>query len=67
VVASLWPVVDRVGEELMSEFYVAMTRDRLPPAAALSQSMRRASERWSDPALWSVFEVSRIARAGALH
>ena len=67
VVASLWPVVDRVGEELMSEFYAAMTRDRLPPAAALSQSMRRVRERWSDPALWSVFEVSRVAQAATIH
>jgi CHAT domain-containing protein len=67
VVSSLWPVVDRVGEALISEFYAAMTRDGLPPAAALSQAMRHASERWPDPAFWSVFEVSRVARAPNLH
>jgi CHAT domain-containing protein/tetratricopeptide (TPR) repeat protein len=67
VVSSLWPVIDRVGEALISEFYAAMTRDGLSPAAALSQSMRRASERWPDPAFWSVFEISRVARSSAIH
>ena len=67
VVASLWPVVDEVGEFLMIEFYAAMTRDHLPPAAALARSMRRARERWHDPAFWSVFEVSRVARSPTLH
>jgi CHAT domain-containing protein len=63
VVASLWPVVDTVGETIMTDFYKSMSRGGLSPVAALSQAMRNAQRRWPDPALWSVFEISRVARA----
>lgn len=67
VVASLWPVTDLAGETLMREFYTALSRDQLAPEAALARAMRVASGRWSDPALWSVFEVSRVAGTRTLH
>lgn len=67
VVASLWPVTDLAGETLMREFYAALSREDLAPEAALARAMRVASGRWSDPALWSVFEVSRVAGTRTLH
>ncbi len=67
VIASLWPVTDLVGEALMRELYTALANEKLAPEAALSRSMRLASKRWADPALWSVFEVSRVAAARTLH
>ena len=67
VVASLWSVTDLAGETLMREFYTALSRDQLAPEAALARAMRVASGRWSDPALWSVFEVSRVAGTRTLH
>jgi len=30
-------------------------------------SMRETRKRWSDPALWGVFQVSSVDRAGTLH
>ncbi len=62
VVASLWPVVDTIGEKIMTDFYESMSRGGQSPVAALSQAMRKAQRRWPDPALWSVFEISRVAR-----
>ncbi len=67
VVASLWPVTDVAGETLMREFYTALSREKLAPEAALGRAMRVASSRWADPALWSVFEVSRVAGTRTLH
>jgi CHAT domain-containing protein len=67
VVASLWPVTDLAGETLIREFYTALSRERLAPEAALSRAMRVASRRWPDPALWSVFEVSRVTGTRTLH
>jgi len=67
VVASLWPVTDVAGEVLMREFYTALSREKLAPEAALARAMRVASSRWADPALWSVFEVSRVAGTRTLH
>jgi len=65
VVASLWPVADAVGAQLMSDFYSRVVRERMTPMAALSQAMRAAKSRWQDPALWGVFEVSRVVREPA--
>jgi CHAT domain-containing protein len=63
VVASLWQVADVVGPQLMAGFYSRMTRAGQTPVAALSQVMREAKERRSDPALWGVFQVSHARRA----
>jgi CHAT domain-containing protein len=63
VVASLWPVSDAVGPQLMAGFYSRMTRGDQPPVAALSRAMREVKERRSDPALWGVFQVSHARRA----
>jgi len=65
VVASLWPVADAVGAQLMADFYSRVVRERMTPMAALSQAMRAAKSRWQDPALWGVFEVSRVVREPA--
>jgi len=59
VVASLWPVQDSTGTELMTRFYRAMWRDRLPPAAALRQaqlSLRHDHDpRHRGPFSWAAF------------
>ncbi len=67
VVASLWPVTDVAGAALMAEFYAALSREKLTPEAALARAMRQVMRRWPDPALWSVFEVSRVAAAQTVH
>ena len=67
VVASLWQVSDAVGPQLMAGFYSRMTRAGQPPVAALSQAMREAKERRSDPALWGVFQVSHARRVTTVH
>jgi CHAT domain-containing protein len=67
VVASLWPVVDTVGETFMKDFYTALIRERRAPVTALSSAMRAARARWPDPALWSVFVVSSVDRAETIH
>jgi CHAT domain-containing protein/tetratricopeptide (TPR) repeat protein len=67
VVASLWQVSDAVGPQLMAGFYSRMIRANQAPVAALSQAMREAKERRSDPALWGVFQVSNARRAPTVH
>jgi len=62
VVASLWPVADVIGAQMMGDFYSRVVRERRTPTAALSQVMRSARRQWSDPALWGVFEVSHGVR-----
>jgi len=62
VVASLWPVADVIGAQMMADFYSRVVRERRSPTAALSQVMRSARRQWSDPALWGVFEVSHGVR-----
>jgi CHAT domain-containing protein len=62
VVASLWPVADVIGAQMMADFYSRVVRERRSPTVALSQVMRSARRQWSDPALWGVFEVSRGVR-----
>jgi CHAT domain-containing protein len=63
VVASLWPVSDEIGAQLMTEFYQHMLRDSMRPEAALGAAMRSVAlrERSSDPALWAAFQVSVAA------
>ncbi len=65
VVASLWPVPDEVGAQLMTEFYRHMLHDSMAPQAALGAAMRSMAvrERSSDPALWAAFQVSVAALA----
>ena len=57
VMASLWRVEDRATAELMSRFYQAMLKDRLPPAAALrsAQLAIRGNADWQDPFYWAPF------------
>ncbi|HVG06697.1 MAG TPA: CHAT domain-containing tetratricopeptide repeat protein [Thermoanaerobaculia bacterium] len=57
VMASLWLVEDRATAELMSRFYRAMLKNRLPPAAALrsAQLSIRGDPRWQDPFYWAPF------------
>src|SRR5207247_2437608 len=57
VVASLWKVDDEATAELMNQFYQAMLREELPPAAALQkakQAMQR-HPRWHHPYYWAAF------------
>src|SRR5262249_23027323 len=63
VVASLWPVPDEIGAELMTDFYQHMLHGSLRPEAALGEAMRSMAlrERSSDPALWAAFQVSVAA------
>jgi CHAT domain-containing protein len=67
VVASLWPVIDRVGAGLMNELYAGAVREHRSPVAALSRAMRAAKQRWPDPAFWGVFEVSSAGAAQTIH
>lgn len=62
VVASLWPVSDEIGAQLMTEFYRRLLHDSMGPAAALGASMRSALSRdaAADPALWAAFQVTTI-------
>jgi hypothetical protein len=57
VIASLWKVDSDATAELMKDFYQAMFRKGLPPAAALkfAQGEVRRNKRWSDPYFWSGF------------
>jgi len=57
VVASLWKVDDRATAALMAEFYRAMLRDGLPPAAALrvAKEKIRQEKAWSAPYFWAGF------------
>ncbi len=59
VVASLWRVSDVATAELMEEFYKAMERDGLRPAAALrlAQIRMRKQKRWASPYYWAGFQI----------
>ena len=60
VVASLWPVSDEIGAQLMTEFYRHLLRDSMSPAGALGAAMRSVVSRApsADPALWAAFQVT---------
>jgi len=62
VVASLWPVSDEIGAELMTEFYRHLLRDSMSPHGALGAAMRSVVSRdpAADPALWAAFQVTTI-------
>lgn len=60
VMASLWPVDDAATAEFMSEFYEAMLKRDLPPAAALraAQIHLWSEKRWHrDPYFWAAFQL----------
>ncbi|MBV8405070.1 MAG: CHAT domain-containing protein [Gammaproteobacteria bacterium] len=69
VVASLWPVPDKSGARLMTEFYGHMLHDSMSPAAALGMAMRSraSSEASSDPALWAAFQISVRSFSASRH
>lgn len=57
VMASVWRVEDRATAELMSGFYGAMLKEKLPPPAALrsAQLAIRGHPEWQDPFYWAPF------------
>jgi len=59
VMASLWKVSDAATAQLMAEFYRAMAKDGLPPAAALRQAQLQMlkQRRWRSPYYWAGFQV----------
>ena len=59
VVASLWNVSDVATARLMAEFYRAMEKDGLPPAAALraAQIKMLSQKRLSSPYYWAAFQL----------
>lgn len=59
VVASLWSVSDIATASLMADFYEAMERDGMRPAAALRAAQLRIwkQKQWSFPYYWAGFEI----------
>jgi len=59
VVASLWSVSDIATASLMADFYEAMERDGMRPAAALRAAQLRMwkQKQWSFPYYWAGFEI----------
>jgi len=59
VVASLWKIDDLATAELMAEFYKAMERDGMRPAAALraAQIHMWKQQRWRSPYYWAAFQI----------
>ncbi len=59
VVASLWNVSDVATAQLMGNFYRAMEKDKLPPAAALrtAQIAMWKQKRWNSPYFWAAFQI----------
>lgn len=59
VVASLWKTDDAASAALMAEFYTAMEKDQMPPAAALRQAQIEMLKqpRWADPYYWAGFQL----------
>jgi hypothetical protein len=57
VLASLWTVDDAATAELMTEFYTALLRDRLPASVALQRAQRHMWQqpRWRAPFYWAAF------------
>lgn len=57
VVAGLWRVQDQTTAKLMGRFYLALWKDRLPPAAALRAAQRslRRERRYLHPYSWAGF------------
>ena len=59
VVASLWNVSDVATAQLMAEFYRAMEKDHMAPAAALraAQIHMWKQKRWASPYYWAAFQI----------
>jgi CHAT domain-containing protein/Tfp pilus assembly protein PilF len=59
VMASLWKVSDAGTAALMAEFYRAMKKNNLPPAAALraAQIKMWQQKRWNNPYYWAAFQI----------
>jgi CHAT domain-containing protein/Tfp pilus assembly protein PilF len=59
VVASLWSVSDIATASLMQDFYRAMERDGMRPAAALrlAQIQMWKQKQWSSPYYWAAFQI----------
>lgn len=59
VVASLWNVNDVATAQFMADFYRAMERNHLRPAAALrsAQLQMKRQKRWSSPYYWAAFQL----------
>lgn len=59
VVASLWKVDDRATAILMADFYEAMLKQGMSPAAALRSAKLKMmrDERWNAPYYWAGFVV----------
>jgi CHAT domain-containing protein/Tfp pilus assembly protein PilF len=59
VVASLWKVDDEATAELMKQFYTALFKKGLPPAAALRDAQLQLAKypRWQSPYYWAGFVI----------
>jgi CHAT domain-containing protein len=59
VVASLWSVSDMATADLMADFYKAIEKDGMRPAAALraAQIKMLKQPRWSSPYYWAAFQI----------
>jgi CHAT domain-containing protein/Tfp pilus assembly protein PilF len=59
LVVSLWSVNDEATADLMTDFYRAMLKENLPPAAALRRAQREMakSKRFSAPYYWAAFNL----------
>src|SRR5262249_10198286 len=59
VVASLWSVSDMATARLMANFYRAMEKNGMPPAAALrtAQIELWKQRQWSSPYYWAAFQI----------
>ena len=59
VVASLWSVSNVATASLMADFYRAMERDGMRPAAALrvAQIHMWRQKQWSSPYYWAAFQI----------
>ena len=57
VISSIWNVDDRASAQLMSDFYEAMLKKKMTPAAALrsAQLALLSQPRWSNPHYWAAF------------
>jgi CHAT domain-containing protein len=59
VVASLWKVSDAATASLMADFYRAMEKDGMAPAAALRSAQIKMwkQKRWNSPYYWAAFQI----------
>jgi len=59
VMASLWKVSDMATAQLMADFYKAMEKDGMRPAAALRRAQVRMwqEKQWRSPYFWAAFQI----------